>query len=55
MIRRSHKAKSHSPLYLIIIGMLVLMMWMMSCKTLQNTPGYGSYDKNTDWKVGSHR
>lgn len=51
MINRSHKIKSHSSSYLIILGLIVLLMWIISCKTLQTVESYENYTKNTDWKT----
>jgi len=51
MIRQSSKLKSHSHTWLIIIGLLVLLMWVISCKTIQNVKEYKDYPRNTSWKT----
>ena len=53
MIRKSHKQISHSSTYLIILGLLMLLVWVVSCKTLQQNKGYEHYPKNESWEMDS--
>lgn len=48
-IKRPNKLESHSHSWIIIVGLLVLLMWIISCKTIQSVDGFKDYPKNTLW------